>query len=84
MIELTTKRGRRNLQPIYDSIVEAYTSHNLVDMKDMAREFVIEMRVDKMKSYKFNQSIDKIKMKDKLLMFVTNLHMQDSRETATR
>jgi hypothetical protein len=53
-------------------------------MKTMAREFVIEMRVDKIKAYKFNQSIDNIRIKDKLLQFVTNLHMQDSKETASR
>ena len=84
MINLTTKGGRRNLQPIYDSIVEAYNRNSLNEMKEMAREFVIEMRTDRVKSYKFNQSIDNIKIKDKLLLFVTNLHMQDSKETATR
>jgi hypothetical protein len=83
-MNLTGKAGRRNLQPIYASIVEAYNNNNLNEMKAMAREFVIEMRVDKIKAYKFNQSIDNIKVKDKLLLFVTNLHMQDSKETATR
>jgi len=83
-MNLTEKTGRRNLQPIYALIVEAYNNNNLNEMKAMAREFVIEMRVDKVKAYKFNQSIDNIKMKDKLLLFVTNLHMQDSKETATR
>ena len=83
-MNLTGKAGRRNLQPIYALIVEAYNNNNLNEMKAMAREFVIEMRVDKVKAYKFNQSIDNIKMKDKLLLFVTNLHMQDSKETATR
>jgi len=83
-MNLTTKGGRRNLQPIYDSIIEAYNCNSLSEMKTMAREFVIEMRVDKVKAYKFNESINNIKVKDKLLMFVTNLHMQDSKETATR
>lgn len=83
-MNLTGKAGRRNLQPIYASIVEAYNNNNLNEMKAMAREFVIEMRVDKIKAYKFNQSIDNIKVKDKLLLFVTNLHMQDSKETASR
>jgi hypothetical protein len=83
-MNLTGKAGRRNLQPIYASIVEAYNNNNLSEMKTMAREFVIEMRVDKIKAYKFNQSIDNIKIKDKLLQFVTNLHMQDSKETASR
>ena len=84
MINLTTKGGRRNLQPIYDSIVDAYNRRALNEMKSMAREFVIEMRVDKIKAYRFNTAIDNIKDRNKLLMMVTNLHMQDSKETASR
>jgi len=83
-MNLTQKAGRRNLQPIYDSIVEAYNRNSLDEMKRMAYEFVVELRTDKVKAYKFNESINNIKMKDKLLMFVTNLHMQDSKETASR
>jgi hypothetical protein len=83
-MNLTQKAGRRNLQPIYDSIVEAYNRGSLDEMKRMAYEFVVELRTDKVKAYKFNESINNIKMKDKLLMFVTNLHMQDSKETASR
>lgn len=83
-MNLTKKAGRRNLQPIYESIIEAYNRSSLNEMKDMAHEFVIEMRVDKVKAYKFNQAINNIKLKDRLLMFVTNLHMQDSKETASR
>ena len=83
-MNLTPKSNRRNLQPIYDSIVEAYSRGSLDEMKRMAYEFVIELRTDKVKAYKFNESIKNIKIKDKLLMFVTNLHMQDSKETASR
>ena len=83
-MNLTTKAGRRNLQPIYESIIEAYNRNSLNEMKIMAREFIIEMRIDKVKAYNFNESINNIKIKDKLLIFVTNLHMQDSKETATR
>ena len=83
-MNLTKKAGRRNLQPIYESIIEAYNRSSLDEMKLMAQEFVVEMRVDKVKAYKFNQTINNIKLKDRLLMFVTNLHMQDSKETATR
>jgi hypothetical protein len=81
-MELTLKKGKRNLQPIYDSIVEGYSRVNLDEMKRMSREFIIEMRVNKIKAYRFNESVDKIKSKDKLLNFITNLHMQDSKETA--
>ena len=80
MINLTTKGGRRNLQPIYDSIVDAYNRRAFTEMKSMAKEFVIEMRVDKIKAYRFNIAIDKAGNRDKLLMLVTNLHMQDSKE----
>lgn len=83
-MNLTKKAGRRNLQPIYESIIEAYNRSSLDEMKLMAQEFVVEMRVDKVKAYKFNQAINNIKLKDRLLMFVTNLHMQDSKETASR
>tara|TARA_B100000073_G_C23300064_1_gene398245 strand:- start:165 stop:425 length:261 start_codon:yes stop_codon:yes gene_type:complete len=81
-MELTLKKGKRNLQPIYDSIVEGYSRVNLDEMKRMSREFIIEMRVNKIKAYRFNESVDKIKSKDKLLIFITNLHMQDMKETS--
>tara|TARA_R100001509_G_scaffold132022_3_gene85413 strand:+ start:634 stop:915 length:282 start_codon:yes stop_codon:yes gene_type:complete len=81
-MELTLKKGKRNLQPIYDSIVEGYSRVNLDEMKRMSKEFIIEMRVNKIKAYRFNESVDKIKSKDKLLIFITNLHMQDMKETS--
>jgi hypothetical protein len=81
-MQLSIKKGKRNLQPIYDSIVEGYSRVNLDEMKRMSREFIIEMRVNKIKAYRFNETVDKIKAKDKLLMFVTNLHMQDAKETS--
>ena len=48
----------------------------------MSNEFVIEMRVEKYKGRGFINTIEKIKNKTKLLTFITNLHMQDSKETA--
>ena len=81
-MELTLKKGKRNLQPIYDSIVEGYSRVNLDEMKRMSREFIIEIRFNKIKAYRFNESVDKIKSKDKLLIFITNLHMQDMKETS--
>lgn len=83
-MELTIKKGRRNLQEIYDLVVEAYTKNEFAQMKDLAFEFVQETRASKEKVYYFNKAINNIKIKDKLLMFITNLHMQDSKETATR
>ena len=53
-------------------------------MKSMSKEFIIELRTTKEKAYSFNNTIDKVKSKDKLLQFITNIHMQDSKETATR
>ena len=81
-MNLTIKKGKRNLQPIYDSIVEGYSRVNLDEMKRMSKEFIIEMRVNKIKAYRFNESVDKIKSKDKLLIFITNLHMKDMKETS--
>lgn len=81
-MQLSIKKGKRNLQTIYDSIVEAYSRKSLDEMKRMSKEFIIEMRTDKIKTYRFNETVDKIKSKDKLLIFITNLHMQDSKETA--
>jgi len=82
VMKLTIKKNKRNLQEIYNSIMEGYSSNSLDEMKRMSREFIIEMRIDKIKTYRFNETVDKIKTKDKLLLFMTNLHMQDSKETA--
>ena len=81
-MELTLKKGKRNLQPIYDSIVEGYSRVNLDEMKRMSKEFIIEMRVEKYKGKGFINTIDNMKNKLSLLNFITNLHMQDSKETA--
>ena len=81
-MKLTIKKNKRNLQEIYDSIIEGYSRNSLDEMKRMSKEFIIEMRVDKIKTYRFNETVDKIKTKVKLLYFMTNLHMQDSKETA--
>tara|TARA_Y100000356_G_scaffold59875_1_gene48573 strand:- start:84 stop:335 length:252 start_codon:yes stop_codon:yes gene_type:complete len=83
-MDLTPKKNRRNLQPIYDSILEAYYSNAFDVMKSMSKEFIIELRTTKEKTYSFNNTINKVKSKDKLLQFITNIHMQDSKETATR
>ena len=48
----------------------------------MSEEFIIEMRVEKYKGRGFINTVNKINDKTKLLMFMTNLHMQDSKETS--
>lgn len=82
-MDLTIKRDKRNLQPIYELICELYRKGSLEDMKAQCREFVIEVRTDKYKTYDFNQKIDRIMDKAKLLQFITNIHMQDSKETSS-
>jgi len=81
-MKLSIKKGKRNLQEIYSTITNAYTTGTLDEMKRMSNEFVIEMRVEKYKGRGFINTIEKIKNKTKLLTFITNLHMQDSKETA--
>ena len=81
-MELSIKKGKRNLQEIYSTITEAYISGSLDEMKRMSKEFVVEMRVEKYKGRGFINTIDKIQNKAKLLFFMTNLHMQDSKETS--
>ena len=81
-MKLTTKKGRRNLQEIYDIINDTYRSGSLEEMRNISKEFVTEMRVEKYKGRGFINTIDKIKDKVKLLTLMTNLHMQDSRETS--
>jgi hypothetical protein len=83
-MNLTTIKGRRNLQEIYDLVVEAYRKNEFSQMKELAFEFVNETRISKEKTYYFNKTINNVKTKDNLLMFVTNLHMQDSKETVSR
>ncbi len=79
---LSVKKGKRNLQEIYSTITEAYTKSTLEEMKVMSEEFVIEMRVEKYRGRGFINTVNKINNKIKLLEFITNLHMQDSKETA--
>tara|TARA_R110002153_G_scaffold174212_1_gene327390 strand:+ start:204 stop:470 length:267 start_codon:yes stop_codon:yes gene_type:complete len=79
---LSVKKGKRNLQEIYSTITEAYSKSTLEEMKVMSEEFVIEMRVEKYKGRGFINTVNKINNKTKLLTFITNLHMQDSKETA--
>jgi len=81
-MELSIKKGKRNLQEIYSTIVDAYSNGSLDEMKRMSEEFVVEMRVEKYKGKGFINTISKIQNKTKLLTFITNLHMQDSKETA--
>jgi hypothetical protein len=83
-MNLTTIKGRRNLQEIYDLVVEAYRKNEFSQMKELAFEFVNETRISKEKTYYFNKTINNVKTKDNLLMFITNLHMQDSKETVSR
>jgi hypothetical protein len=82
-MKLTIIKGRRNLQEIYDLVVEAYNKNEFSQMKELAFEFVNETRSSKEKTYKFNKVVSNTNVKDKLLMFITNLHMQDSKETAS-
>jgi hypothetical protein len=79
---LTIKKGKRNLQEIYSTITDAYSNGTLDEMKRMSEEFVVEMRVEKYKGRGFINTIQKINNKTKLLTLMTNLHMQDSKETA--
>lgn len=81
-MQLSIKKGKRNLQEIYSTITDAYSNGTLDEMKRMSEEFVIEMRVEKYKGRGFVNTINKISNKTKLLTFITNLHMQDSKETA--
>jgi len=81
-MELSIKKGKRNLQEIYSTITDAYSNGTLDEMKRMSKEFIIEMRVEKYKGKGFTNTVDKINNKTKLLTFITNLHMQDSKETA--
>ena len=81
-MKLTIKKGRRNLQEKDDTINHAYSSGSLNEMKRMSEEFIIEMRVEKYKGRGFINTVNKINDKTKLLMFMTNLHMQDSKETS--
>lgn len=81
-MQLSIKTGKRNLQEIYSTITNAYSSGTLDEMKRMSEEFVIEMRVEKYKGRGFINTVNKINNKTKLLTFITNLHMQDSKETA--
>ena len=81
-MQLSIKKGKRNLQEIYSTITDAYSNGTLNEMKRMSEEFVIEMRVEKYKGRGFVNTINKINNKTKLLTFITNLHMQDSKETA--
>ncbi len=81
-MSLTIKKGKRNLQEIYSAITDAYSNGTLDEMKRMSEEFVVEMRVEKYKGRGFINTIQKINNKTKLLTLMTNLHMQDSKETA--
>ena len=81
-MQLSIKKGKRNLQEIYSTITNAYSSGTLDEMKRMSEEFVIEMRIEKYKGKGFINTIQKINNKMKLLTFITNLHMQDAKETA--
>ena len=81
-MQLSIKKGKRNLQEIYSAITNAYSSGTLDEMKRMSEEFVIEMRVEKYKGRGFINTVNKINNKTKLLTFITNLHMQDAKETS--
>lgn len=81
-MKLTIKPKKRNLQPLYDDIVKSYKNGTLEDMKILSREFIDELISTKITKYNFNKKIDKCN-KDNLLLFITNIHMQDSQETSS-
>jgi hypothetical protein len=82
VMELSIKKGKRNLQEIYSTITDAYSNGSLDEMKKMSEEFIVEMRVEKYKGKGFINTVNKMKNKINLLSFITNLHMQDSKETS--
>ena len=77
------KKGKRDLQAIVDVITEAYHNNNFKEMKLLTEELIIELRTDKISTYKFNESLKNIKSKDSLLKMVYSIHMQDYKETAS-
>ena len=81
-MQLSIKKGKRNLQSIVDLINEAYNNNNFQEMKLLTSELIIELRTNKIKTYNFNKTLKAIKSKDKLIAFVYRIHMQDSKETA--
>ena len=52
-------------------------------MKLLTEELIIELRTDRISTYKFNESLKNIKSKDSLIKFVYAIHMQDYKETAS-
>ena len=68
-MQLSIKKGKRNLQEIYSTITNAYSNGTLDEMKRMSEEFVIEMRVEKYKGRGFINTVNKINNKTKLLTF---------------
>lgn len=81
-MNLNIKNGKRNLQSLYDELMAKYRQNLINEMKEVSNTFIDEMRTTKEKTYSFKQTVDKSNNRDKLLMFITNLHMQDSKETA--
>ena len=77
------KKGKRDLQAIVDVITEAYHNNNFKEMKLLTEELIIELRTDRISTYKFNESLKNIKSKDSLIKFVYAIHMQDYKETAS-
>ena len=67
-MELSIKKGKRNLQEIYSTITDAYSNGTLDEMKRMSKEFIIEMRVEKYKGKGFTNTVDKINNKTKYLL----------------
>lgn len=83
-MNLTKKYNRENLQEEYDKIVKCYNMSSFEQMKDLCYDFIEKLaRADKIFKYKSNEKIDRITSRYKLLEFITNVHMQDSKETAS-
>ena len=64
------KKGKRDLQAIVDVITEAYHNNNFKEMKLLTEELIIELKTDRIRTYKFNESLKNIKSKDSLIKFV--------------
>lgn len=74
-MDLTIKRDKRNLQPIYDDILKCYQNGTVNEIKTLSLEFIGELRIGKVKAYEFTNKVNKTMTKDGLILFITNIHM---------
>ena len=83
-MHLTQKYNRKNCQSTWDLIHEAWKINDLKQMKEACHELITEARLKNTTDYRWRQTVDNARDKDKLFISITNLHHQDSTETATR